>query len=126
MAEPKYEDLLEMERQKLLQERAYLQQQIALHQSQPHGLAQQMRAKAMGKYNFVRKSQLVSFLVTGVFGPLGLFYSSPGWAIVMFIMTAIFVPFLGPVAVLIGYGLSVLIGAMATSSYNDKMKVLVT
>lgn len=67
------------------------------------------------------KSQGISFILTFLFGPLGLFYSSVLGGVIMLILGIIIaIITLGIGAILAWLG-SIIWGAIAVSSYNKKL-----
>lgn len=73
--------------------------------------------------NLNEKSRGTSFLLTLLFGPLGLFYSSIAGGIVLLIIAlASAATIIGPV---ICWGMAILIGDHCTHRHNENIKKLV-
>jgi len=70
----------------------------------------------------MKKSHLASFLLTFFFGPLGLFYSSTGWALGTILVAIFFIPATGGVGAIILWLFALVWGPVCVSSYNSKVK----
>lgn len=68
-----------------------------------------------------KKSMGVSILLTILFGPLGMFYSTVSGAIIMLIISVIIAIFTAGIGILITWPVCIIWGAMSTSSYNQKL-----
>ncbi len=68
------------------------------------------------------KSMGLSIILTVIFGPLGMFYSTIGGAIVMLILTGIVGFFTVGFGLLITWPVCIIWGAMAVKGYNEKLR----
>ena len=74
--------------------------------------------------NLNLKSELVSFLLTFFFGPVGLFYSSFAGGVALLLLTAATFPtVIGPI---ICWFLSIVIGMHCTSNHNYSVKKFIS
>lgn len=69
----------------------------------------------------MKKSQLISFLLTLFLGPIGLFYSSVAAALGFIIAAIAFGAVTYGVGALIIWPISILVGAAMVSKYNQKV-----
>lgn len=67
------------------------------------------------------KSMGVSIILTVLFGPLGMFYSTVIGAIVMAILSVIVAVFTVGIGLIITWPICIIWGAVATSSHNKKL-----
>ena len=65
------------------------------------------------------KSVGVSLLLTFLFGPLGMFYSTVSGAVIMLIVSVVLAAFTLGVSIFITWPICMIWGAMAASSYNN-------
>ncbi len=72
----------------------------------------------------MKKSHVASFILTFLFGPLGLFYSSAGWALGTILVAIFFIPATGGIAAIVIWLFSLVWGPVCVSSYNSKVKNL--
>lgn len=70
------------------------------------------------------KSRLVSFFLTLLLGPLGLFYASVGGALVMIVLAVITVPVTGGASAIIIWILSIAIGDHVAYKKNKSREEL--
>lgn len=71
----------------------------------------------------VKKSQLTSFILTLLFGPLGLFYSTIAGAIAMIVAAILFGSITLGLALLIIWPLSILLGIFAVMRHNKQVRL---
>ncbi|MFZ1284718.1 MAG: hypothetical protein WAQ75_11445 [Propionicimonas sp.] len=69
------------------------------------------------------KSVGVAFLLTFLFGPLGMFYSTVSGAIVMLAITFVLVPMTAGVAAVLAWPASIIWGCVAASRTNSGVAV---
>jgi len=67
------------------------------------------------------KSVGVSILLTVLFGPLGMLYSTVSGGVIMLIATLVLAVFTFGLGVLITWPICIIWGAVATNSYNEKL-----
>lgn len=70
------------------------------------------------------KSQLVQFILTFIFGPLGLFYSSIAAAIFWIILAIIVAGSTVGAGLLLLWPLIIITGFFTVNGYNQRMKIL--
>ena len=68
------------------------------------------------------KSVGISIILTILFGPLGMFYSTVGGAIIMMILSAIVAVFTFGFGLIFTWPICVIWGAVAASGHNSKIK----
>lgn len=71
-----------------------------------------------------RKSVGLAFLLTLVFGPLGMLYTTVGGAIVMFIVASVLIPLTGGLAAVVIWPICMLWGCMAAGKRRRHAVVL--
>jgi hypothetical protein len=69
------------------------------------------------------KSAGVAFLLTFLFGPLGMFYSTVAGAIVMLVASLVLVPLTGGIAAFVVWPISIIWGCVAASRANAGVRV---
>lgn len=69
-----------------------------------------------------RKSLPLSFILTFFFGPLGLLYVSVGWALVMTVLTFIFMFFTLGLGAIIMWPINLILSLVLASSANSKLQ----
>jgi len=69
------------------------------------------------------KSPGVAFLLTFLFGPLGMFYSTVAGAIVMLVASLVLVPLTGGIAAFVVWPISIIWGCVAASRANAGVRV---
>ena len=67
------------------------------------------------------KSVLVAFLLTFLFGPLGMFYSTVVGGVVMLLVALVAIPLTIGVGALIVWPISIIWGCVAASQYNSRI-----
>ena len=72
------------------------------------------------------KSVGISIILTFLFGPLGMFYSTVGGAIIMMILSVILGAITLGIGLLITWPICVIWGALAASGHNSKIKKMVS
>lgn len=68
------------------------------------------------------KSMGLSIILTVIFGPLGMFYSTISGAIVMLILTGIVGFFTVGFGLLVTWPVCIIWGALAVKGYNEKLR----
>ena len=71
----------------------------------------------------MRKSQLIGFLLTPIFGPLGLFYSSVAAAIGCILLAIALGAVTAGIGTLVCWPISILVGINTVGRYNVKIEV---
>ena len=67
------------------------------------------------------KSMGVAIILTFLFGPLGMFYSTVSGAFILLLIALVVGVVTGGIGLLLIWPISIIWGAMATSSYNKKL-----
>lgn len=80
------------------------------------------RMRKRGQYSVLRKSHIVGLLLAGFFGPIGLLYSSVGWAIVMGLFWLVALPATGGLAAFFLWPLTLVLAMMTVASHNGRLK----
>ncbi len=70
----------------------------------------------------VKKSMFISILLTLLFGPLGMFYSTIKGAVVMLVITIAAAIFTLGYSVIITWLVCIIWGAVAVNKYNEKLR----
>jgi hypothetical protein len=68
-----------------------------------------------------QKSMGVSIILTILFGPLGMFYSTIGGTIFMILVNAVIGFFTAGIGLLLTWPICIIWGAVSTSSYNKSL-----
>ncbi|HLO40908.1 MAG TPA: hypothetical protein VK176_07785 [Phycisphaerales bacterium] len=71
-----------------------------------------------------RKSVGLAFLLTLIFGPLGMLYTTVAGAIIMFLIASVIIPLTGGLATVIVWPVCMLWGCLAASKHNRRAVVV--
>jgi hypothetical protein len=67
------------------------------------------------------KSVGISIILTFLFGPLGMFYSTISGAVIMCVLSIIVALFTAGIGLIVTWPISIIWGALAASSYNKSL-----
>ena len=68
------------------------------------------------------KSMGLSIILTILFGPLGMFYSTIGGAIIMIIINALAIFLTAGIGLIVTWPICIVWGAIAVKGYNEKLR----